>query len=567
MIRKTALVLITLLLLTGLVSGIALAQTYSFSLDREVVNAYYNAEGTLSLDYIFDFSNDAGASAIDFVDVGLPFRSYDLGSVKADVDGKAITDISKADPQNLQGGGAGVTLALHGNAIAPGTSGRVHLYIGTINRVAFPYTENNVKDYASINFSPNWFGSSFVHGKTDMTVSIHLPPGIKPEEPIYYQPQGGWPGSDTPVTDLDSQGRVLYTWNSPEANGHTQYTFGAAFPARVIPASAIVQKPAFSIPIEGLVCGGIVLVILVFFVWGIYAAIWGAKKRKLAYLPPKISIEGHGIKRGLTAVEAAILEEQPMDKVMTMILFSVLKKAAATVITKDPLEIQVTEPLPAELNPYEQEFLAAFKVTKGAERRQALQTMMIGLVKSISEKMKGFSRKETIAYYQDITKRAWEQVEAAGTPDVKSQKYDEVMDWTMLDKNYGDRTRTVFGQGPVFVPIWWGRYDPVFRGGGGAQPSTISTGGNQGGGGGFSMPSLPGSNFAASVVNGAQTFAAGAIGDVAAFTSGITNKTNPPPPPSTTSGSGKWGGGGGGSHCACACACAGCACACAGGGR
>jgi len=30
--------------------------------------------------------------------------------------------------------------------------------------------------------------------------------------------------------------------------------------------------------------------------------------------PPKISIEGHGIKRGLTAVEAAILMEEPLDR-------------------------------------------------------------------------------------------------------------------------------------------------------------------------------------------------------------------------------------------------------------
>ena len=50
------------------------------------------------------------------------------------------------------------------------------------------------------------------------------------------------------------------------------------------------------------------------------------QRRKLKYLPPKIAIEGHGIKRGLTAVEAAILMEQPLDKVMTMILFGVVKK-------------------------------------------------------------------------------------------------------------------------------------------------------------------------------------------------------------------------------------------------
>ena len=33
--------------------------------------------------------------------------------------------------------------------------------------------------------------------------------------------------------------------------------------------------------------------------------------------------------------------------------------------------------------------------------------MMINLVKSVAQKMKGFSRKETVAYYKDIIKRAW----------------------------------------------------------------------------------------------------------------------------------------------------------------
>ena len=85
-----------------------------------------------------------------------------------------------------------------------------------------------------------------------------------------------------------------------------------------------------------------------------------------------------------------------------------------------------------------------------------------------------------------------------------------------------------------------------------------------------SLPHIPGSDFAASMVNGASTLAAGVIGDITGFTSAITNKTNPIPiqTSSPKSGSGGIRGGGGGGHsCACACACAGCACACAGGGR
>jgi hypothetical protein len=232
--------------------------------------------------------------------------------------------------------------------------------------------------------------------------------------------------------------------------------------------------------------------------------------------------------------------------------------------------LRLNRPLPDKLHPYEVEFLKAMNETNKKEQRKLLQEVMVNLIKGITNKMKGFSRKETIAYYQDIMKRAWDQVEQADTPDVKMEKYDEYMGWTMLDRDFDRRTRDTFGPRPVFVPMWWGRYDPTFRGAstpgmGGAGKVASPT--QAPGGGGVSLPNLPGSDFAASMVNGIQSFSAGVVGDLANFTSGITNRTNPLPPTSTQRSGWKGGGGGGGRSCACACACAGCACACAGGGR
>jgi hypothetical protein len=258
--------------------------------------------------------------------------------------------------------------------------------------------------------------------------------------------------------------------------------------------------------------------------------------------------------------------EQPMDKVLTMVLFSVIKKEAASVITREPLKLQVSDPLPEGLRPYEEKFLQAFQERKNVDRRKKLQSMMIALVKSVSSKMKGFSRKETIAYYNKIMERAWQQVEAADTPEVKSQKFDEHMGWTMLDDDFNGRTQEVFRTGPVFVPIWWHRYDPGWGRSLKSAPRTTSTPRVSGGGrtSAPSLPTLPGSNFAASVVTGIQGFSSNVVGNISSFTSGITNRTNPVP--KSTSRSSGWKGGGG-SSCACACACAGCACACAGGGR
>jgi hypothetical protein len=361
---------------------------------------------------------------------------------------------------------------------------------------------------------------------------------------------------------MDSEGRIIYEWENQNANGHTQYIFGASFPKSYIPAGSImteVPPPSSSVNKGNFISSALFPILCIGgFIAIVVSGLSSSRNRKLQYLPPKISIEGHGIKRGLTAVEAAILLEEPLDKIMTMILFSTIKKEAAEVVTRDPLEVKVTDPLPEGVQPYEKDFLEAFKTKDSVVRRKSMRDMVVNLVNNVSEKMKGFSRQETIAYYKEITKRAGEQVEAADTPEVKSAKYEEVMEWTMLDKNYGDRTQDVFRHSPVFIPTWWGHYDPSFgRGSVHTAGAPISVGGAR---------SVPGADFAASMAAGVQTFSSKAVGNISDFTSSIAQTTNPPPKPSTSTYRSS-GGGGHSCACACACACAGCACACAGGGR
>jgi hypothetical protein len=556
--RRLISLLFVIIIIFAIPSGV-FAQNYSFQLDKETVNLFWNKDGTLSIDYVFAFTNDPGASPIDFIDVGIPNNNYSLNSISADVNGQKITDITESPYVTY-----GVAVGLGSNAIPAGQTGTVHVLIDNVRGVLYPDSTNT--NDASAVFSPTYFDKQFVHGSTDMTVTFHLPPGVQPDEPRWHSAPSGFPS--TPETSLDSQGNVTYSWHNPNANGYSQYEFGASFPMKYVPDSAIVRAPSPSF-FSQINWGALVpLLCFVFFGFFIFIGLYSDRQRKMRYLPPKISIEGHGIKRGLTAVEAAILMEQPMDKVLTMILFSVIKKNAAKVVSRDPLELEKITPQPEGLNPYEVDFLASFEEKKGAPRRKTLQKTMVDLVKSVSQKMKGFSRRETVAYYRSIIDKAWTQVEAADTPEVKSEKFDEVMEWTMLDRHYDDRTRDIFRTGPVFVPVWWPRFDPGY---GGAVPRTsgapVSTSmpSIPSKGGGPSLPTLPGSTFAASVVTSVQNFSSSVIGNVTDFTRGITNVTNPPPKP-TSSGK-SWGSGGSGCACACACACAGCACACAGGGR
>ena len=556
---RRLLVSILAVILALAMPGSGLAQEYLFGVDRETVEVFWNADGSSSLEYSFHFVNQPGAHAIDFVDVGMPVSAFDMSSASADVDGTPVS-VSQGD---YQGSGSGFAVVLGSLAIQPGQSGTVHVVVGRITGVLRQDTGDDT--YASAVFAPTFFGSQYVTGSTDMVVTFHLPPGVQPQEPRYH-PAENWPGTAEPQSGFDGDGRITYSWSSAGASAASQYTFGASFPKSYVPADAIVTAPPIDIVaiIAGLMgfilpaaCIGIF--VLIFVGIPILGVVQG-QRRKLQYLPPKISIEGHGIKRGLTAVEAAILLEQPLDKALTMTLFGVVKKGAATVLSRDPLKIDVKGPLPEDLHAYEKDFLDAFKQDGVREQRKALENMTIALVKSVSEKMKGFSRKETQEYYKSITEKAWAQVEAASTPEVKGQKIDENIEWTMLDRDYDDRSRRVFS-GPVFAPRWWGSYDPTWQtstlgsGGGGARPAAPSLG---------RQSALPGADIAASVVGGVQGFSTKVLGDLGTFTSRVTNVTNPPPPPSTSS---YRSGGGGGHSCACACACAGCACACAGGGR
>ena len=291
----------------------------------------------------------------------------------------------------------------------------------------------------------------------------------------------------------------------------------------------------------------------------------GSQRRKLQYLPPRIAIEGHGIKRGLTAVEAAILMEQPLDKVMTMILFGVIKKNAAEVLSRDPLQVKVASPLPEGLHEYEVNFLKAFQEDDPKTRRNLIQDMMVKLVKAVSEKMKGFSRRETVDYYKNIMEKAWEQVEAGRY--ARSQETDLRREPGMDHARQGLRRphpprlhRT--GLRPDLV----GTLRPDLRTG------HALNGQRQGLHAVFFLrkhavcAEAAGLRFCRLCGTGHADLLAESHWQCQDFTSRVTNVTNPPPP-STSGGSRGGRSGGGGRSCACACACAGCACACAGGGR
>ncbi len=226
--RRLALLLAFLLLIASATNAAAQSSSsYLFSVPKESVNVYLNADGTESLDYVFNFVNQPDAHPIDFVDVGMPNSNFDMSTVTADVGGQSV-DVSQSD---YQGSGSGFSVVMGSQTIQPGASGSVHVYVGSITGVLYPDTSDNT--YASGDFAPTYFDSQYVTGNTDLAVAFHLPPGVKTTEGRWHASPSDFPSQ--PQAALDGQGRVTYTWESPTANASTQYTFGASFPKSYVP--------------------------------------------------------------------------------------------------------------------------------------------------------------------------------------------------------------------------------------------------------------------------------------------------------------------------------------------
>lgn len=505
------------------------AQDYKFQVAENRSTVTVNPDASTLVGYSLTFANDAAGKPIDIVDVGLPDSNYDMASAKAELDGTAVTDIRKSEFV-----AHGVEVHLGEKTIPPGATGTLTFSILCKNRV---FRETEDPNYASLEFSPTWYGAEFTSGTTHLVCTFVLPEGVGPDDPRYH-------GTEFTRAEV-VEGRVRYIWEMPEASPSSQYTFGASFPAKVM--QRVVEPPPPPGPFERIVVGFLTFVmaslpcLCPLSIVGLIAfSIWRGWRRRYQYLPPKVGMEGVEVRRGLTVPEVAVLMEEKVDKVMALLLFGMIRKGQVKVVSQKPFKLEV---LPDKVpgNSYEAEFAKAIKDDGKLDEDEASR-VLIDLVKRVSEKMKGFSRKKSILYYREIMRKAWDQV--------GGEDYSQAFEWLILDKEFPKVARTRFPSDTMPLPVWW---PTVYR-----TPTTV------GGGGGTTLPSapLPSPTAAAdSIVRGFESFSRDLVNSVPGLATKVTNKTNPVPVSHSSGGRSSGGG------CACACACAGCACACAGGGR
>lgn len=592
-------------------------QSYRFEVPELRMQVFIQPDASARIVYDITFTNNSFSQPIDIVDIGTPHANYDIGNMSASIDGVELTDIRRStyvDP--------GVEVHLVGESVGYNETKILHFEFTMPNMV---YQDTTNDQNASLQITPTWFDDQSVNGRTNVWVLVHMLPEVLPDEVLYH---------DEPFTDeVIFEEHVVAVWNWPEGEATGPNPVGVSFPQRGM--TRVIEQSVLDLVVKWLednpsirfLLGAAVVILISFaffrFSGGTGLTVWvllvggtiwllasnvalvllalplavvlvGVNEASLAgrkgkYLPAIAQVEGGGIKRGLTAPEAAVLLELPLNKVLLLVLFGLLEKGVVRAVGYEPLELRVADEFDTGsrkdkekrehrlkvaqdigivLRDYEHVFLDTLARNPGKTISEINFSPSIkSLITHTAERLKGFDLSDTKDYYQKIVSRALEEAKRIGDIPELEKYIDRHMQWLMIDDAYP----TVFThRGYQYQPIWVRPFASANRMGmpsGGPSPTPSGPGGKT------SFADVAASfagwtentagNIASSILPGSlEVKGAGGIMNL----SGVDKVTGDIFKAMAES-SAKGGGSSGGSGCACACAGCACACACAGGGR
>lgn len=378
------------------------------------------------------------------------------------------------------------------------------------------YGDQTIPGNDGMQFTLSWFSEATL---LDSRIIIVLPPQVNQSE----VKTGTLLWSNT----LIEQDRLAIYWEKQNSLPDERFTVGISYPKQqgwtLFTQNDTITDIFENFWILFLVAGLIFAILVVVLL----------SKRKQPYIKPTVGIESLGILRGLTAVEASYLLALKPPKIVTEILYSLLKKRAIWVKSTTPsLKFTIQKPYKnkagSKQNPlryYEIDFLKAIKKNGTLDEQKLAKTIMF-LRSTVEEKLKGYCRSDTIQYYKKIVTKAWKQVQIAKTSKIASKTYNEQLLWLFLDSKLEDKTKIAFkNQSFDPNPLWfWYWYSH-----GQNQPQTpnkpITKPPTQ------KAPTIPSSEFANNIATAVETSANNFVVNLEKFANSIL----PPPPQPKTS--------------------------------
>jgi hypothetical protein len=540
MVRRAFLLAVILALtVTSLSVGLVSAQGRVYTFDHEWAQIFINQDGTIDLTYNVTLTLTSGDD-INYVQLGQPKGDFTRGEA-VDQYGHQLETTDSSSGSNYQ---------VQVNLYQPLTAGNTIWFTVTTNVAGMIYNDTQNPGNYGMEFAPQWMPVPI----NDVRVQIVLPPNVAINE-VKTLPDKFWNSTST------VEGRTAVFWQIPVLQPNEQYLLGVSFPASALPNYNPTQASG-GIGLETIAL--IVLPIIALIV--VIVVVQVARKSK--YSSPKVSMETLGIRRGLTAVEASYLLDLKPTQIVTEILYSLLQKRAVWVESANPaLKFRI---MPAfqnktgtDENPlryYEIDFLQAVKGDGTLDEEKLAHTVMF-LRDTVEQKLRGHSRRDTVAYYRKIVAKAWSQVEQAGTAELSSKAYDEQLLWLLLDPNTRSRTETVFRDRPFEPSPFWFWY---WYGYSHYNPHPTYTPNVDAPAKAAKPPTIPGAQFADNIATAVEKTSSNIVTDIEKFANAILPMQ--PQKASHTPAPHKSGCVCACAACACACACVSCACACAGGG-
>ena len=487
-------------------AGPARAQTYSFAVPQLDMEVYVQPDASIRIVYDITFENYG--SPIDVVDIGLPHRDYDIGTMQASINGVSLNDIRTSEYIDV-----GVEVHLDGQAIPSGQRGTLH-FEATMPDMVYQDTTN--RDYASLQITPTWFDADAVRDTGTIRLAIHMLPTVEPDEVLYQ---------DVEFTDkVALEDHVVALWQWTDTSMSEAHLVGVSFPKRGMERVVrmtllqlieewLKDNPGTRVLLDLLAIvllavlffrfsGGTGFTVFVILLAGLGFVLFAYapsvllaipalivlifinerslknKPKQDTYMPPIAQVEGGGIKRGLTAPESAVLLEMPLNKVLTLVIFGLLEKRILEQVEADPLTVRVAEPFQTWDNPtyrdslknrrkqrrrvaqaqgtvvhtYEDYFLDQIERHAGDPVPQIdFSKPMERLIKLTAAKMEGFDLSDTQDYYRRVIDRAMEQASELGEIEQREQYLDKYLPWVMMNERYP----TVLTRGGYhYWPIW-----------------------------------------------------------------------------------------------------------------
>jgi len=554
-------ILITLLIFMMTVSLLAFAlpkpvwaQTVQYHVEKEWVKIWINQDGTIDLQYNLRLVCDQGGFSYVFFDQ--PVGDFKLGEA-VDTEGHALRF-----EDATQGSDYKVRVYLN----QPISAGQAAEFFATTNVGHMIWEDQTNPGNVGLQFIPStWSSASGQIG--NLRILIILPNGVTKDQ-VKVTPN--W---DNAYNDPNENGKLTIYWERQNLDPKTRFQVGISFPKNFVqhyePLQPTQPTQGFALPIP--------LLTVSLAIVAVAGVVVLRNLRPRNYLSPKIQMETLGIRRGLTAVEAAYLLGITPVKDIVMILYGLLLKRAVWVkSTKPSLTLQVMDSTWTELaksspstqvaaSPqdglryYEYDFVRAIK-GDGTLDEKSLAEAFMRVRSTVEGKLKGYCRADTISFYKKTIQEAWDAVQKAGTPELASKLFDQNLLWLMTGPEFKTQTENTF-QTTTFIPqpIWWW----YWYGDASYHPNPTY---NPVSGKGLPPPTIPGAEFSNLVATSIEKSANNIVVSLEKFTNSIL----PAPPPSENMSKTPV------HHeancacacvsCACVCACVSCACACASGG-